>query len=87
MLGYEARDWKPEELPELVRLCGWCDGKGVYEQTYNAGCGGGLYRSMGQCDTCKGVGLRYFTGGDVPISVVAQIMNARPAAVPMLEDA
>lgn len=84
MLGYQARDWKPEELPELVRLCGSCGGAGQYKQTYTAGCGGGSYQSMGPCDRCKSVGLRYHTGGDVPISVIAQIINAR---TPALEDA
>lgn len=75
------------KLPEYVRVCGVCEGKGEYKQMYTAGCGGGYYHSMGPCDTCQqegqagymnGVGyiykndLRYSHKG-VPDSVLNQI--------------
>lgn len=71
------------KLPEYVMKCPLCGGHGQYEQTYNAGCGGGLYRSMGRCDNCTpegppyyhtGVGFVYkHDGRPVPSSVIAQI--------------
>jgi hypothetical protein len=73
-------------LPEYVIPCGWCNGRGEYEQTYTAGCGGGYYRSLGPCDHCRqegkssynGVGYVYrdderYTRKGVPDSVLAQI--------------
>ncbi len=57
-----------------VMKCKLCDGKGEYEQTYNAGCGRGYYRSMGQCDGCKGMKYRYRESYEpVPPSVLNQI--------------
>ncbi len=61
------------KLPPLVKTCGACNGKGSYEQTYNAGCGMGLYRSTGPCDFCNGQGFRYLNGTPVPESVTNQI--------------
>lgn len=91
-LGYEPRDWLPEELPDYVTLCGVCDGKGVYEQTYTAGCGMGSYRSSGKCGYCGGVGLRYQfaeTGygrdNPIPISVIVQILTTRERAATVVE--
>lgn len=84
MLGYEDRDWTDEELPAMVEKCGWCAGRGRYEQTYTVGCGGGYYRSMGKCDWCGGLGLTYLgtppkieDGIKVPLSVINQIVVAR----------
>jgi DnaJ-class molecular chaperone len=61
------------KLPDLVRVCKVCNGDGQYEQTYNAGCGFGLYRSMGRCDFCRGQGYVYLNGEPIPISVTNQI--------------
>lgn len=71
-------------LPKYVQVCGWCQGKGEYEQTYTAGCGGGLFRSMGPCDHCKhpssgfhkGLGYVMKDGSEVPLSVINQIAVA-----------
>lgn len=70
------------KLPTYVEVCGICDGKGEYEQTYTAGCGGGYYRSSGPCWKCgkgepwKGVGYVYkATGEPVPQSVLNQIAD------------
>jgi DnaJ-class molecular chaperone len=64
-------------LPAWVRECRACKGAGQYPQLYNAGCGMGLYRSMGPCGCCKGTGYLYLTGDPVPSSVVNQIEQAR----------
>lgn len=40
------------KLPELVIPCPICNTKGEHEQTYNIGCGRGLYKSLGPCDFC-----------------------------------
>lgn len=58
-----------------AKLCGMCDGAGEYRQTYTAGCGGGYYSSMGDCEYCGGTGLRQ---GYKPAaeSVVHQVLNA-----------
>ena len=32
-----------------ARLCFACSGRGQYNQTYTAGCGGGYFQSMGPC--------------------------------------
>jgi hypothetical protein len=45
-------------LPNLLaRICPVCNGHGEYEQTYNAGCGMGLYQVTGPCSYCEGGGL------------------------------
>jgi hypothetical protein len=80
-LGFEDQTWSEAELPELVSLCRSCGGKGRYPQTYTAGCGGGTYTSMGECGHCAGVGLRYFNGNSVPLSVINQILVARQRAI------
>jgi len=62
------------KLPENVRECGVCKGKGEYKQMYCHGCGGGYFHSMGICDWCDGTGFMYKgTSKAVPPSVVAQI--------------
>ncbi len=67
------------KLPSLVRLCGCCDGKGEYEQSYIVGCGGGSYRSMGPCNWCNEQGFVYkATSEPVSSSVRAQIMIMNP---------
>jgi len=67
-------------LPEYVEICPWCKGEGKYEQTFNAGCGGGMFTSMGRCDLCQpkkfsydGLGYRMKNGKPVPDSVINQI--------------
>lgn len=67
-------------LPEYVKKCPMCDGAGQYEQTYNAGCGMGYFKSLGPCAMCgdgdpwRGVGYVYkATGKPVGASVLAQI--------------
>jgi len=68
-------------LPEYVEICPWCNGEGRCEQTYNAGCGMGMYRSMGRCDMCqadkkkyqRGLGYKLKDGGKVSDSVINQI--------------
>lgn len=72
-----------DKLPELVEVCPVCKGTGEYEQWYNAGCGGGSYKSMGPCDWCKhptvfmrGLGYRMKSGKEVPLSVINQIKIA-----------
>lgn len=68
------------ELPEYVRICGMCEGKGQYVQTYTIGCGMGYTEMMGRCDACDGTGYRYKDSakrGGVPWSVVEQIRNAQ----------
>lgn len=76
-LGYTDRDWTAEELPELVYQCGSCAGLGRSDQVFTVGCGGGTFTSRSKCDRCGGIGLRYFNGGEVPLSVVNQILVAR----------
>ena len=68
-------------LPEYVEICPACNGAGEYEQTYNAGCGGGLYKSIGPCDYCAhpkrfmtGLGYRMKNRSVVPDSVINQIV-------------
>ncbi|CAH1670488.1 MULTISPECIES: hypothetical protein [unclassified Chelatococcus] len=58
-----------------AELCGWCEGRGRYSQTYNAGCGMGYFSAMGGCERCKGAGL---IQGDKPASasVIHQVLNA-----------
>jgi len=64
-------------------VCGVCDGRGSYEQTYTAGCGGGYYRSTGPCNFCGSTGLRQ--GGmwpnPAPDSVREQVMQAGRTAL------
>lgn len=62
------------ELPTLVYACSVCKGMGQYEQSYNAGCGFGMYRSMGPCDFCQSTGFRYHNGTPIPKSVLNQII-------------
>lgn len=49
-------------LPEYIRICPACDGKGEYNQMYTAGCGGGYYHSTGPCDLCKPQGSGRWKG-------------------------
>lgn len=56
--GFRNMDWSGITLPPHIALCGICNGKGQYEQTYTAGCGMGSFRSVGRCDHCEGTGLR-----------------------------
>jgi len=61
-------------LPEYVKACTVCEGEGRYVQSYNAGCGGGFFSSLGECDYCEGTGLiMKQTGVSAPLSVVNQI--------------
>jgi len=62
-------------LPDFVEICLVCEGKGEYTQTYNAGCGMGLYKSTGPCDFCKPkykhgttLGLGYIKKDKTPIT-------------------
>lgn len=75
------------KLPEFVEVCPCCNKSGETEQTFNAGCGMGYYRSMGSCPMCgkremygrPGPGFIYkATCEPVGASVVEQIrsMNA-----------
>ena len=73
------------KLPEYLELCPVCNGKGEYRQMYTAGCGGGYFKMMGPCNTCKhssklmeGLGYRMKNGNEVPKSVINQVevMNA-----------
>ena len=91
---HKAMDFMDLKLPKYVQLCPICDGRGEYQQSYNAGCGGGMYRSTGPCDYCKidglwyqGTGFRYkdssISRRSVPESVIFQIyeMNKNPILV------
>jgi hypothetical protein len=65
--------------PDFIgRICSICEGKGRYRQTYTAGCGGGYYRSVGDCEYCSSLGLMQ---NDKPAaeSVVIQVVNAGKA--------
>ncbi len=85
--GYRTSEQIDAEVAQLRRgleklgpqfgaaVCGMCAGRGQYEQTYTAGCGGGYYRSMGDCDECKGYGL-VVGRKDAPRSVYDQVMRA-----------
>ena len=42
------------KLPSLVEICPLCKGEGQYRQTYNAGCGQGMFETIGRCDCCMG---------------------------------
>ena len=61
-----------------ARLCFACSGRGQYNQTYTAGCGGGYFQSMGPCAYCGEIGLRYGdeTYATAPASVIEQVLNA-----------
>ena len=76
----EIRDYLAVEvLPEDVKVCWCCKGKGEYRQTYTAGCGMGSYSALGDCEYCKRTGYLYkSTGKAVPPSVVTQIKNTNP---------
>jgi hypothetical protein len=72
----------PDSMIGHVRKCGWCDGKGEYEQSYNYGCGLGRFKSMGPCQ-CRydgapgylnGCGFVYEDGSHIPISVYNHIV-------------
>lgn len=80
------------ELPEKVEKCPICKGFGHYNQTYNAGCGMGFYRSSGPCDYCYhpklymcGSGFVYknsnFKEKSIPESVLVQIYEANKATI------
>lgn len=59
-------------------VCPLCEGKGKREQMFTAGCGGGYFRSMGECEYCDGFGL--LQNGNKPSdSVVVQVINAGKA--------
>lgn len=66
-----------EALPHefAASVCSTCKGRGSYEQTYTAGCGGGYYRSQGGCDYCDGTGLIQGTK-PAPASVRNQVLCA-----------
>jgi len=60
------------ELPDDVEVCPICRGKGLYMQTYTAGCGGGYFRMEGPCDYCRsswqfGAGLGYIMKNRNPV--------------------
>jgi hypothetical protein len=81
-IGYRRQSWDPAKLPEYVEICALCDGAGIYEQTYSAGCGMGYYRANGECEWCKGLGIRYARSDSyrdpvLPASVLAQCLNAQ----------
>ena len=58
----------------IAELCGMCEARGQYQQTY---CDGpnGSFRMMGDCDYCQGYGLRIGIK-PAPSSVYEQVMNA-----------
>lgn len=60
----------------VAQVCPICDGKGEYEQTFRAGCGGGYYRSGGDCAYCQETGMVIITGHPAPVSVVEQVLTA-----------
>jgi len=63
-----------------AELCPICTGEGAYDQTYNAGCGMGYFKSYGPCDYCGGAGLRYpGSRSAIPESVVFQVIRAANA--------
>jgi DnaJ-class molecular chaperone len=65
--------------PEFTAyLCTVCDGRGEYRQNYNAGCGGGMFRSMGPCEYCDATGLCQGAGvrNPAPDSVREQVLQA-----------
>lgn len=65
------------KLPETVEVCQVCKGHGEYPQNYNAGCGGGMYKSIGTCEYCQGMLFQYkgTLRGGVPKSVLYQIIH------------
>lgn len=61
---------------EYIEECYFCNGEGRIEQMYNAGCGMGMYRSIGPCDYCNEMGYVYkATGKPVTSSVINQMEN------------
>lgn len=56
-------------------ICSICQGRGKRMQTYTAGCGGGYYRSTGDCEYCGCTGLVQ-PNGPAAESVVIQVINA-----------
>lgn len=66
-------------LPEYLKVCPVCQGKGKYEQKYNAGCGMG--HIQGPCDYCDvdylydGVGVLYTDNKRIPKSVYEHLKN------------
>ena len=60
-------------------LCEMCQGEGQRREMFNAGCGGGYFRSMTGCDYCGATGL---CQGDsslynpAPASVREQVLTA-----------
>jgi hypothetical protein len=46
-------------LPDdfYYELCFMCAGAAEYKQTYNVGCGGGYYQTLGPCSFCDATGL------------------------------
>lgn len=69
-----------ESLPSgfNAKICFVCQGRGEFEQTYTAGCGGGYYRATGPCSYCSESGLLQGDGA-APRSVLEQVLNAAPA--------
>lgn len=68
----------------VAEICDTCKGRGEYEQTFTAGCGGGYYHSHSGCDYCDGTGLLQ-NHKPAPASVRAQVLNAalpQPPAQP-----
>ena len=59
----------------IAEVCGICNGRGEYDQSYTAGCGGGYYRSSGPCDYCERTGLTQ-RNRPAPGSVVNQVLVA-----------
>lgn len=83
-IGYRKQSWEAAKLPADVVICSMCDGAGVYEQTYTAGCGMGYYQADGRCGWCQGLGIRYATADSyrdpvLPASVLAQCLNLQRA--------
>lgn len=59
----------------IGQICWACDGKTRRNQTYTAGCGGGYFNSLGDCEYCKGMGLMQH-GEAAPPSVARQVLLA-----------
>lgn len=59
----------------VAQLCYVCRGQGQYKQMYTAGCGGGYYSSMGECEYCERTGL-LIENKPAPVSVMYQVLNA-----------
>ena len=59
----------------VAELCIRCRGRTQHRQMYTAGCGGGYFHSMGECEACDGTGLTVcYT--PAPESVLNQVLEA-----------